>query len=262
MGDHTRNPRSSQYKPSVLRRSQDPSQHGSFQADVPSLVRGRTSREETSRVGSALRSPTAVFMGRGLDRNPESSRRLPSRLDLINAQRSRENTGRQGHSTNRASSSTSRPDVGLALDLLSRSNPRSTPQPHLMLLPKISSRSAALPSILKTKHDRTMASRQTRIETLAPEERKKQDEWAQESISRLGVCPRGFTWRRESNGYRCRGGMHSVSDELLAEGKGGFFESFWGGKGPTWGGPFYSIQELEDARLPRIGDGKHFNGWK
>lgn len=37
----------------------------------------------------------------------------------------------------------------------------------------------------------------------------------QEKAAKTGVCPNGFSWKREGNGFRCEGGEHFVSDEQL-----------------------------------------------
>jgi hypothetical protein len=56
------------------------------------------------------------------------------------------------------------------------------------------------------------------------------------------VCPSGFDWRRVTDGYNCKGrGTHFISDELLAEGRGGVFYVPAGPHGrlkPKWG-PYY-----------------------
>lgn len=73
-------------------------------------------------------------------------------------------------------------------------------------------------------HDIKMASRQTRIESLPPHERQEKDKWAQDKLrSSSALCPQGFLWDRIDGGYICQGGTHRVSDELLAEGKGGIY---------------------------------------
>jgi hypothetical protein len=69
-----------------------------------------------------------------------------------------------------------------------------------------------------------MAARQTRIETLAPNDRLQQENWAQTVIGRMAAYPVGYDWTREPDGYRCNGGTHAVTDELLAEGIGGLFK--------------------------------------
>jgi hypothetical protein len=93
-----------------------------------------------------------------------------------------------------------------------------------------------------------MASRQTRIESMPPNERQEQERWAQSQLKQLsGTCPLGFEWGRIPGGYRCQpygpppNGLHKVTDELLAEGKGGVycqnFDSSW--FEDDFRGPFY-----------------------
>jgi hypothetical protein len=72
-------------------------------------------------------------------------------------------------------------------------------------------------------HDIIMASRQTQYESLSPQEQKKQEEWAQEKVQTLGPCPAGFRWLRVTGGYNCEPGTHWTSDELVAEGRGGYY---------------------------------------
>ncbi len=72
-------------------------------------------------------------------------------------------------------------------------------------------------------YDVAMASRQVQYESLSPQDKQKQEEWAQEKIRSLGPCPEGFEWLRVPGGYNCGGGSHWQSDELVAEGKGGFY---------------------------------------
>jgi hypothetical protein len=79
---------------------------------------------------------------------------------------------------------------------------------------------------LRTAYDRTMAMRQTQIKKLSPEERAIQEEWAKSMLEKLpGQCVLCFGWRREDkiDGYRCVGGNHVITDEMLAEGKGGYY---------------------------------------
>ncbi len=110
----------------------------------------------------------------------------------------------------------------------------------------------------RSQHDIEMATRQTKYESLTPQEQKKQEEWAQEKIQTLGPCPQGFRWSRIPCGYHCQGGAHWMSDEMLAEGKGGFFilddsTPYWmqksGSNRLTYGGSmleiFYIIQAAE-----------------
>jgi hypothetical protein len=43
------------------------------------------------------------------------------------------------------------------------------------------------------------------------ERKKRQEEAIQKKLRDLGVCPAGFRWIRDSNGYYCRGGSHFMS---------------------------------------------------
>lgn len=45
-------------------------------------------------------------------------------------------------------------------------------------------------------------------------------------IHGLKRCPGGLNWTRYRYGYRCIGRGHFISDELLAEGKGGYYKGF------------------------------------
>ncbi|PYI18999.1 P-loop containing nucleoside triphosphate hydrolase protein [Aspergillus violaceofuscus CBS 115571] len=47
------------------------------------------------------------------------------------------------------------------------------------------------------------------------EERKKQEEAAQQKLQEMGVCPVGFRWIIQATGYRCAGGSHFVSSAQL-----------------------------------------------
>ncbi|OAX80316.1 hypothetical protein ACJ72_05356 [Emergomyces africanus] len=55
--------------------------------------------------------------------------------------------------------------------------------------------------------------------TLEDAQRKKREEAkVQHKLRAMGVCPRGFTWVKQSGGYRCSAGMHFVrNDELGIE---------------------------------------------
>ena len=78
-------------------------------------------------------------------------------------------------------------------------------------------------------HDIKMASRQIQYETLSPDEQRKQEQWAQTKARQLGPCPAGYAWIRVPGGYNCSAGSHWMTDELLAEGKGGilYHRSEW-----------------------------------
>ncbi|CZR56863.1 uncharacterized protein PAC_06752 [Phialocephala subalpina] len=76
-------------------------------------------------------------------------------------------------------------------------------------------------SIFKSSDDQKMAQRQTKIESMLPEERQKQENWAQGMIK--GLCLGYVGWNRIQGGYRCIANQHAVTDELVSEGKGGMF---------------------------------------
>ena len=75
--------------------------------------------------------------------------------------------------------------------------------------------------MLITAEDLERALKQISIDTLPVEERKEQEKWAQDLISKTTNCPEGYAFERRAGGYQCGGGGHGVSDHLLAEGKGG-----------------------------------------
>jgi hypothetical protein len=54
-------------------------------------------------------------------------------------------------------------------------------------------------------------------------DQKTQTKWAQSMIERVGACPENYQWVRRENpgGYQCKGGGHGMTDELIAEAKGG-----------------------------------------
>ncbi|KAG4432867.1 hypothetical protein IFR05_011641 [Cadophora sp. M221] len=104
-----------------------------------------------------------------------------------------------------------------------------------------------------TDHDKKMAKKQLKIERLSVEEIEEQEVWAQEQLIKSGSCPQGWGWERYTapagyekySGYRCGKSppelglrhVHMITNELLAEGKCGFYqlsyETNW------WTGPFY-----------------------
>jgi len=109
--------------------------------------------------------------------------------------------------------------------------------------------SSHAPSILRTDLDETMASRQSRIQTLAPVERQEQERWAQKQIQLTGACVGNFAWTRVEGGYRCGSGNCKVTDDLLEEGRGGYLVAdphiqsrhpdLFDESGITWLGPEY-----------------------
>ena len=114
--------------------------------------------------------------------------------------------------------------------------------------------------------DIQMASRQVLIETLPHHERQQQETWEQDQLNyNHDKCSAGYAWVRINGGYKCAGGFHLVTDELLAEGKGGYYEKnlvrskYWEipWEQVDWIGPRYRIPKVDnghDMRYPvRIG---------
>ncbi|TID20283.1 P-loop containing nucleoside triphosphate hydrolase protein [Venturia nashicola] len=50
----------------------------------------------------------------------------------------------------------------------------------------------------------------------AMEEERKKEAKAQQKLRTMGVCPMGFRWIKQANGYRCAGGSHFVTDAQLS----------------------------------------------
>lgn len=115
-----------------------------------------------------------------------------------------------------------------------------------MQLQRSRASAASASSLLRSTHDQGMASQQSRIDSLPPAERQKQEAWAQYQLQQIqGTCVAGFAWGRIQGGYRCHGGHHMVTDELLAEGRGGCYWTTavaWA-TNPIWEGPFYGRRE-------------------
>ncbi|TVY45896.1 hypothetical protein LSUB1_G000491 [Lachnellula subtilissima] len=102
-------------------------------------------------------------------------------------------------------------------------------------------------STLKTSYDVKMATRQLQIESLSSVEKNEQDKWALSQLSLHSTCVMGLEWRKSVNGYRCSGGGHLVTNELLAEGKGGLYHHCG-----VWLGPMYG-QEIIESMHGRLG---------
>ncbi|KAK0112393.1 hypothetical protein ONS96_001637 [Cadophora gregata f. sp. sojae] len=109
-------------------------------------------------------------------------------------------------------------------------------------------------SFLMTKEDKIMSTRQTEFTSLAPEEQKKQDEWAQKKIEEMGACPEQYRWiRKDENGwggYICAEGRHGMPDLLIAEGEGAIIvlEKKNDLTGPK-GGPWYPHPTIKNCYI-------------
>jgi len=87
-----------------------------------------------------------------------------------------------------------------------------------------------------SEHNTRMATRQTQYQQLPLQDQQDQEQWAQNQLSQSwDKCDQGYQWIRDVGGYRCSGGSHFVTDELVAEGKGYYFQ-----KTTTQRGAFYS----------------------
>jgi hypothetical protein len=71
--------------------------------------------------------------------------------------------------------------------------------------------------------DFEMMRRQTKISTMSGSELRKQQSWAQKYIDETSPCPQGVKWRRFKYGYLCEGGVHAITDDAIAEGKGAIY---------------------------------------
>jgi len=100
-----------------------------------------------------------------------------------------------------------------------------------------------MPSQYKDNRDKTMASRQVNIESLPPNELAEQEKWAQQRLPEIGPCPAGFDWTRVENGYRCSGGSHFITHELLAAGIPGYY-GMW---------HIFAVQQFGAMRSGRLG---------
>ncbi|KAG9232631.1 hypothetical protein BJ875DRAFT_514166 [Amylocarpus encephaloides] len=105
-----------------------------------------------------------------------------------------------------------------------------------------------------------MAARQAVYNTLPLHEQKKQEAWAQLQLKSVGVCAIGWIFKRGAHGYRCFTGIgnHYVSDQLLTEGRGGYYQQeidyfnddFVVGE-EFWSGPWYKQGRNMVRRTPR-----------
>ncbi|KAF8847327.1 hypothetical protein BDZ45DRAFT_560441, partial [Acephala macrosclerotiorum] len=104
----------------------------------------------------------------------------------------------------------------------------------------------AVKSIFKNARDAEMGARQTMINTLSLDERKEQEKWAMNHLKLTVACPDAFTWKRIDKGYHCNGEHHLITDEILAEGKGGVFLIGGDLEEERWG-PYYASNEKTEG---------------
>ncbi|UPL02680.1 hypothetical protein LCI18_013614 [Fusarium solani-melongenae] len=68
----------------------------------------------------------------------------------------------------------------------------------------------------KAQKDASDADRERLVrEILAEEDRRKQIEAKKAKLQRIGICPAGFQWIKQGDGYRCAGGAHWVPNEAI-----------------------------------------------
>jgi hypothetical protein len=112
--------------------------------------------------------------------------------------------------------------------------------------------SPAEKNTLLTDRDHTMAARQLHFDTIVGKEYNVQAVWVVDQLARSGACIIINAWYRIAGGYRCTVGGCMMTDELIAEGKGGCYSvtTRSGRENPTWAGPFYGdeMQVVEDIR--------------
>lgn len=108
----------------------------------------------------------------------------------------------------------------------------------------------ATKTIFTSQRDIEMATRQTKYDQLPPKEQEVQEEWAQRKIAETGPCPAGFVWIRVPGGYNCAAGSHWMTDEQLAEGRGGFYKRNYEQDIQQWmdnGGSWLSFRRNEKS---------------
>ncbi|KAI0020648.1 P-loop containing nucleoside triphosphate hydrolase protein [Xylariomycetidae sp. FL0641] len=70
--------------------------------------------------------------------------------------------------------------------------------------------------LLKAQKDADDAERARIVKKLQEEERKKKEEAAaRKKLETMGICPAGYQWIKQADGYRCAGGSHFRSNEAL-----------------------------------------------
>jgi hypothetical protein len=223
---------SSRRRRSSSSHERDRSRHGTSSSHRRSPSGGH--RDLYHSIGNGVSSLLESWNG-----GPTSNQRSDSRRQNSSYHRHRDSSSHRPSSRHAASSSSrhSGPSPNQDNGII----------PHLKDLP--STKASRTTNKFMTSYDKTMAERQTKIETLPKDERAKQEEWAFEQLKSLeGTCSSGFNWRRIPNGYRCHGGQHLVTDQLLSEGRGGYYSSpgnagrYWRGT-PIWEGPWYSWRD-------------------
>lgn len=72
----------------------------------------------------------------------------------------------------------------------------------------------------RLRHELERRAQEEKLEQLmkkreAEEQRRRKEQEAQKKLRQMGVCPAGFRWIKQANGYRCAGGSHFVPNGQL-----------------------------------------------
>ncbi|KAF2085428.1 P-loop containing nucleoside triphosphate hydrolase protein [Saccharata proteae CBS 121410] len=70
-------------------------------------------------------------------------------------------------------------------------------------------------ALLKAKKERERREEELRRAREETERKRKEEARVQQKLRMMGVCCRGFRWIKQSQGYRCAGGFHYVSNDQL-----------------------------------------------
>ncbi|KAK1981578.1 ATPase [Colletotrichum cereale] len=77
-------------------------------------------------------------------------------------------------------------------------------------------REAKYRAMVETKRKAVGAAREAILKELVEEEeRRKEEEEQRKKAAMMGRCPMGYDWIKQAQGFRCAGGSHFISDELL-----------------------------------------------
>jgi hypothetical protein len=116
--------------------------------------------------------------------------------------------------------------------------------------------SSRMVSQFRNREDFKMASKMTSFATMTPTDQEKQEDWAQDFMKHIGICPEDNGWERREGGYQCKGKGHGMTDKMIAEGKGVIFAfkkhsaKDWNDK-ETWEGP-YILHPDNDGTFDRV----------
>lgn len=108
--------------------------------------------------------------------------------------------------------------------------------------PNTTFKSKAPPSvknIYTNPQDEWMASRQSLYSSLRGRDLDEQKQWVTKTLALTKSCPDSFSWNRAASGYHCKGEHHFITDELIAENKGGVYLIGGDLESERWG-PYYA----------------------